>query len=275
MPNLRKFIGSILNWIRKQQITSTIRRFDEAVDHSKWQGADFYPNYFTPFKIPTPSQYNIQGMHRKNTIENDVGELAAKITQDFKEKLTNFLGKDIRLDDIYLFWYDPSKCKEWSLSNSWHDDNVGHRIKIYVCFEGNGNTPTVVIPNSYNKPYKQNKSEISRFAGKRDTTSNQREIKLNYKAGDIAMFDTSCLHRGLYEEPAAPRTVLVMEYIDRNKANIISGKSPCGPGMSRTGQVIFKEEAYKALKDTGLIDEKLIVKKGNEYIYSLANSLPI
>ncbi|MCU4582044.1 hypothetical protein KTJ32_13695 [Acinetobacter gyllenbergii] len=271
MSNLRKFISSILNWIRKQQITSTIRSFDEAIDHSKWQGADFFPKYFTPFELPQPPQYNAQGVYRSNTIENEIGILAAKITEDFKDKLTGFLGTETRLDDIYLFWYDPSECKEWSLSNSWHDDNVGHRIKIYVCFEGNGNTPTVVIPNSYNKPYKQNKSEISRFFGKRDTTSNTNEIKLSYKSGDIAMFDTSCLHRGLYEEPAGPRAVLVMEYINRKKANIIAGKSPCGPGMSRTGKVIFKEKAYYALNETGLIDESLIEKQGNDYIYSLLN----
>jgi len=271
MSNLRKFISSILNWIRKQQITSTIRRFDETVDHSKWQGADFFPNYFQPFKLDKPVQYNPQGVYRNNTIENNVGELAAKITLDFKEKLINFLGENVRLDDIYLFWYDPSKREEWSLSNSWHDDNVGHRIKIYVCFEGNGNTPTVVIPNSYNKPYKQNKTEILRFTGKRNITENIQQIKLNYKAGDIAMFDTSCLHRGLYEEPATLRSVLVIEYIDRNKANIIADRSPCGPGMSRTGKVIFKENAYYALKETGLIDEKLIKKENDEYIYSLVN----
>ncbi|HHX4831926.1 hypothetical protein OMP46_12720 [Acinetobacter baumannii] len=268
---LKKILLSLVNWVRKSQIISTIRRFDKDIDHTKWQGAEFFPNYFEPFKLVPPTGYNPQGVHRNNTIENDIGEVAAKITTEFKDKIVEFLGKDVRLDDIYMFWYDPDKRQEWSLSNSWHDDNVGHRIKIFVCFEGNGNTPTVVIPNSYNKPYKPNTSEILRFAGKRNINSNNGEIKLAYKSGDIAMFDTACLHRGLYEEPAAIRSVLVMEYIDRNKANIIAGKSPCGPGMSRTGKVVFKEGAYKALKNTGLIDDQLIKKENDEYIYSLLN----
>lgn len=268
---LKRILRSLRNWIQKQQITNTIRHFDEKVDHTKWQGADFFPDYFSPFKLPMPPKYDAQGIYYSTLIEDNVGALAAKITEDFKDKIFDFLGPDTRLDDIYLFWYDPSKRKEWSLSNSWHDDNVGHRIKIYVCFEGNGNTPTVVIPNSYNKPYKQNKSEILRFSGRRDITTNQKEIKLSYKSGDVAIFDTTCLHRGLYEEPAAVRSVLVMEYINRNKANLITGKAPCGPGTSRTGKILFTENTYKALKATGLIDEQLIEKQENKYFYAQSN----
>lgn len=270
MKNLRKIAFSLKNWLYKKQITSTIRRMDEKVDHTQWPGAEFHPDYFKPFSLGYPEKYSPQGVARSNDIDSEVGELAAKITTDFKEKIVGFLGEDTRLDDIYLFWYDPDKREEWSLSNSWHDDNVGHRIKIYVCFEGNGNTPTVVIPNSYNKPYTPRKSEIARFVGKRDIENAENQVKLAYKSGDIAMFDTACLHRGLYEEPAGLRAVLVMEYIDRKKANIIAGKSPCGPAMSRTGKVTFSQEAYDALNETGLIDNAIIKKNGDRYEYSLA-----
>lgn len=271
MSTFKKMISSTRNWVQKNQISNVIRQFDSNVDHSTWQGADFYPNSFSPNKLTPPEKYSPQGVFRSNLIDDEIGKTAAEITLRFKDKLIDFLGNAVRLDDIYLFWYDPSKRIEWSLSNSWHDDNVGHRIKIYVCYEGNGNTPTVVIPNSYNKPYKPRTSEISRFAGKRNTIQFDNEIKLSYKAGDIAIFDTACLHRGLYEEPASRRAVLVMEYIDRNKANIIAGKSPCGPGMSRTGKVIFKSNAYKFLQATGLIDNTLISEENNDFIYTLLN----
>lgn len=267
---MKKIASSLKNWLHKKQIKSTIRRFDDKVDHTQWSGAEFYSSYFTPFPLDPPHSYSPQGAARSNKINSEVGSLAANITSELKNKIVGFLGKDTRLDDIYLFWYNPEKCNEWSLSNSWHDDNVGHRIKIYVCFEGNGNTPTVVIPNSYNKPYSPRKSEISRFIGKRNTEDAFNQAKLAYKSGDIAMFDTSCLHRGLYEEPAGMRAVLVMEYIDRNKANIIAGKSPCGPAMSRNGKVTFSHQAYEALNSTGLIDNSLIRKNGDKYEYSLS-----
>lgn len=248
-----------------------IRKFDRSVDHNSWCGAEFHSAYFEPFSLPEPKGPFSYGTYRDTVITDQVGLFAAKIVDDFKEKIVGFLGDHARLDDIYLFWYDPAQRDKWSFSNSWHDDNVGHRIKIYVCFEGNGTTPTVVVPNSYNKPYKLRKGERRRFAGIRDTTSIESEVRLAYKSGDIAMFDTSCLHRGLYEEPAAKRSVLVMEFIDRRKCNKIAGILPCAPGMSPLGRVIFESQAYAALLRTGLLDEDLISSANDRYEYSLAN----
>lgn len=162
---LKKVIGAIRSWLQKYSITTTINKFDEKLDHTSWKGAEFYPNYFQPFALVPPSNYSSQGTYRQIKIDDKLGEVAANITEDFKDKLVSLLGDNVRLDDIYLFWYDPEKRTEWSLSNSWHDDNVGHRIKIFVCFEGNGTTPTVVIPNSFNKPYKMRNSEYKRFLG--------------------------------------------------------------------------------------------------------------
>lgn len=250
---------------------SAIRLYDARVDHTSWSGADFHENYFEPVALPEPAGPYKHGVCRKLTIDAQVGALAASLIDDFKGKIIGFLGDRVRLDDIYLFWYDPEKRDTWSYSGSWHDDNVGHRIKIYACFEGNGTTPTVVLPHSYNKPYSRRPLERQRFAGVRDTDSRAGEVRLAYKAGDVAIFDTSCLHRGLYEEPAARRAVLVMEFIDRDKCNAIAGGLPCGPGMSRTGKVIFEPGAYEALAKTGLLDEELITRDGEHYSYSLAN----
>src|SRR5690606_20713781 len=123
------------------------------------------------------------------------------------------------------------------------DDNVGHRLKLFACFEGDGSTPTVVVPNSFNKPYSRRALEKGRFSGVRDTRSRPGELRLAYRAGDVAIFDTSCLHRGLYEEPAARRVTLVMEFIDRDKCNAIAGGLPCAPGMSPIGKVLFDPAA--------------------------------
>lgn len=86
------------------------------------------------------------------------------------------------------------------------------------------------------------------------------------------MFDTSCLHRGLYEQPSAKRTVLVLEFIDRDKSNRIVGYAPCGPGMSKVGEVFFGEEGMNLLKTSGMLDESLISYESGGYVYSLKNS---
>lgn len=262
--------SSVKNWIYKTQITRAIRRFDAAVDHEKWPGVEFHPGYFKPFELPAPPAFFPQGVTQSDTIGPEIGRLAAKLTMDFKSRIVDFIGRDVRLDNVNLFWYDPKQRQQWSLSGSWHDDNVGHRLKIFACFEGNGNTPTVVLPNSYNKPYRQRTSELFRFAGRRDITNTDGQVKLSYKPGDVGLFDTSCLHRGLYEEPAGPRTVLVMEYMNRHKANLIAGKAPCGPATSRTDKIVFTKEAYDALNETGLIDHGILRRNGDRYDYSLA-----
>lgn len=271
VAKIKKILNPYINHARKLKIKPIIRSFDKNVKVMSWSGASFYEAYFEPFDIPPPAKFNAQGVARSNIIDVKVAEVAAKVINDFGGFITEYLGRDVRLDDIYMFWFDPGQVENWSLSNSWHDDNVGSRIKVFVCFDGNGTTPTVVVPNSHNIPYSPRKEEISRFSGVRNTQDVEGQVELKYKSGDVAMFDTSCLHRGLYEQPSAKRTVLVLEFIDRHKSNRIVGYAPCGPGMSKVGKVIFEEAAFKLLNMTGMIDESLVSFEGGSYVYSLKN----
>ncbi len=269
--NLKKIFSPYTNYFRKLRIKPIIRKYDKNVVTASWSGASFHEAYFTPFDVPPATQFSSQGVARSNIIDVKIAEVAAKVIIDFKDFIKGYLGENVRLDDIYMFWFNPEKVSNWSLSNSWHDDNVGSRIKIFVCFEGDGKTPTVVIPNSHNSPYSPRKEEISRFSGVRDIQNVEGQVELRYKSGDLAMFDTSCLHRGLYEQPSAKRTVLVLELIDRDKSNRIVGSAPCGPGMSKVGEVLFDEGGFKLLKETGMLDDNLISFERERYVYSLKN----
>lgn len=273
LAKIKKLLNPYVNHARKLKIKPIIRYYDKDVKVSSWSGASFHEDFFSPFDIPPPLKFNAQGVARSNVIDGNVAEVAYKVIADFGGFITNYLGGNVRLDDIYMFWFDPDKVENWSLSNSWHDDNVGSRIKVFVCFDGNGTTPTVVVPNSHNIPYSPRKEEISRFSGVRNTQNVAGQVELRYKSGDLAMFDTSCLHRGLYEQPSAKRTVLVLEFIDRHKSNRIVGYAPCGPGMSKVGEVVFDEAGFKLLNGTGMIDENLVSRESGNFIYSLKNSI--
>ncbi len=273
IAKLKKILNPYVNHARKLKIKPIIRHYDKDVRVASWSGASFHEAYFSPFDIPPPAKFNAQGVARSNVIDAKVAEVACKVIADFGGFITDYLGSNVRLDDIYMFWFDPDKVENWSLSNSWHDDNVGSRVKVFVCFNGDGSTPTVVVPNSHNIPYSPRKEEISRFSGVRNTQDVAGQVELRYKSGDLAMFDTSCLHRGLYEQPSAKRTVLVLEFIDRDKSNRIVGYAPCGPGMSKVGEVIFDEAGFKLLEGTGLLDESLVSAQCGNYVYSLKNSI--
>lgn len=268
---IKKLLNPYINHARKLKIKPIIRHYDKDIQVNSWSGASYHEGYFSPTDILPPVKFNAQGVARSNFIDNSVAEVAHKVINDFGSFIRNYLGSDVRLDDIYMFWFDPEKVETWSLSNSWHDDNVGSRIKIFACFNGTGTTPTVVLPNSHNKPYTPRREEISRFSGVRNTQDVEGQIELRYKSGDLAMFDTSCLHRGLYEQPSAKRTVLVLEFINREKSNRIVGHAPCGPGMSRTGEVIFEEAGLELLKGTGMLDDDLLSAEHGNFTYSLKN----
>ncbi|MFJ1340566.1 hypothetical protein ACIKP7_20790 [Pseudomonas caricapapayae] len=272
ISKIKKILHPYINHARKLKIKPVIRRYDKDVHVTSWPGASFHEAYFVPFDIPPPAEFSAQGVVRSNVIDAKVAEVASKVIADFGGFIKDYLGENVRLDDIYMFWFDPDKVETWSLSNSWHDDNVGSRIKVFVCFNGNGTTPTVVVPGSHNFPYSPRKEEISRFSGVRNTQDVHGQVELRYKSGDLAMFDTSCLHRGLYEQPSAKRTVLVLEFIDRHKSNRIVGYAPCGPGMSKVGEVHFDEVGFKLLNKTGMIDENLVSFERGKYVYSLKNS---
>ena len=60
-------------------------------------------------------------------------------------EVRSYLGKDSFLDGIY--WRETSAIKshvklKYSNSISWHTDNVGNRLKLFLCIEGDGGQPT-------------------------------------------------------------------------------------------------------------------------------------
>jgi hypothetical protein len=256
---------------QKLSIRQTIKEFDRNINASLWCGADFHPSLIMPIELSQSAEMDGSGLHNSRDISTPIAELTACVILKFKPFISQYLGLDARLDDLMINWFDPSCAKEPSVSGSWHDDNVGHRLKLFICLEGNGTTPTVIIPDSHKRPYSILYSDLFRHAGKIDSSPKQGEMKIRYRRGDVALFDTHCLHRGLYEEGAERRVMIIAEFINRHKSDVISGRAPCGPGSSRTGQVLLELPALAALRKTGLIDELLICESSECATYSIKN----
>ena len=49
--------------------------------------------------------------------------------------VSNYLGPNVRLDDLYLKTVRDGLS---SASESWHDDNVGYRLKVFMVFDTEG-----------------------------------------------------------------------------------------------------------------------------------------
>jgi hypothetical protein len=269
---LRGGYHASLAFVQKKSIEKVIAQYDADVSlDGAFGGYEFRPGVVDAAELTPPQAFDEFGMYNSRHIDAQTAALVKPVLERFKPLILEYLGKDCRLDDICLFWYVPSRARRRSISGGWHDDNCGHRLKMYLCLKGDGRTPTVFLPDSHRRKYGFRLAELRRFFGFADTDSRPGEVYLRYRTGDAALFDTHGLHRGLYEEPASERTTIVVEFINRHKSNRISGKAPCGPGSSRTGCVTFDAAAYQQLAATGLLDEQIVRRDGAVYRYSLAN----
>lgn len=181
------------------------------------------------------------------------------------QMVIDYLGPDARIDDFYvktvLDGYD-------SASEGWHDDNVGYRIKVFMVFDAEGNpSGTVVIPTERPSIYQVKLAdELARFVKKPKMDHRNGEVLVNYAAGDCLAFDTNIPHRGHYHAGQGIRYCVIAEFIDRNKANALKGRAPCGPGQGRHKLTIPASVGID-LTTHPLIDARLLTQTETGYSY--------
>lgn len=140
-----------------------------------------------------------------------------KIFDDIK----SYIGEDSRLEFV-KFQHTQKNIN--SISENWHTDNVGIRLKCYICLDGDGTQPTLIISQFKNK-YTPNFTEELRYLGFKNLNDKSKQISLNHKTNSVFIFDTNYLHRGGYDKTDSSRTALVMEFSNYKKTNAILEKN--------------------------------------------------
>ncbi len=184
-----------------------------------------------------------------------------------------YLGDGARLDDLYLWKKDFGKQQRFDISEGWHTDNVGNRLKLFVGIEEPADAPsTMLVEGSHDSPYRVVISEFTRYFGKVGSPRPiDSVVEIRYQPDSVAIFDTNALHRGQYQATRASRTCLIIEFIDREKGNQLSGTCPCGPGQSPQGQLDFPVSLWAELQEHPLIDKALLRRTETGLSYSIAN----
>lgn len=187
---------------------------------------------------------------KKNLInDNNVSKVFNKIFKKIFPDIVKYIGINFRLE--YLQIQKTSKKDENSVSVSWHSDAVGIRLKCYICLDGDGTQPTLILKNSNNKIYKPNILEDFRFLGVKRLETKKNQVFLKHKTGSIYLFDTNYLHRGGYNFTNSSRTVIVMEFADYKKSNELIRDSfvsvPIGKQNSKIkfGKIFLKNFKYR------------------------------
>ena len=189
------------------------------------------------------------------------------------KEVREYLGKKAFLDGIN--WMTSSKLKthetlKKSNSINWHTDNVGARIKMFVCIKGDGSQPTLVVPNLERIPSKISwlKSilmESFRWFGIENKVELSRAKELKHFKGCVNIFDTQLLHRGSYEKAKEERILLSLEFSVPEKHSISRG--PIG---TKYGYNAFKfdQELIKIKTFQNLLDPERLDKKNNLVFYN-------
>lgn len=182
-----------------------------------------------------------------------------------QKMVTEYLGPNVRLDDLYvktvLDGYD-------STSEGWHDDNVGYRLKLFMVFDTEGKpSGTLVMPTDRPNLYRVRLvEEMARMLKKPIKERRARQELVTYTAGDCLTFDTNLLHRGDYSAGTGVRYCVIAEFIDRDKADALRGRAPCGPGQGRQ-KIVIPTDTGVDLENHPLIDQKLLFKDGHSIRY--------
>ena len=76
---------------------------------------------------------------------------------------------DAKIDGIKIIKTSAEDSNK-NISANWHTDNVGIRLKLFICFDGDGSQPTYIINNKnqhINRILFDYYYEVKRWIGKR------------------------------------------------------------------------------------------------------------
>lgn len=178
-----------------------------------------------------------------------------------------YLGPAARVDNISVSRIEEGTGLE-NVSGSWHEDSVGHRLKLFLCLEGSGDVPTAVIAGSNQKRYFPKLSDFYRFKGLDDFAEVPGQVLLRHHTGDCTLFDTNARHRGVYDKHHRARKLLEIELADRDKSNRFNCKTAIGPGNTSAIKFLIDRKIADAHARDLLLDPALFNKKADGlYLY--------
>jgi len=204
---------------------------------------------------------------------NTLFEILSYLDQSFKKTLYDYFGKEIMLCSLSIMDSSKDKITD-SISNSWHTDNLGHKLNMLICSEGDGKIPTFYIPGSHKNLYAPKLFEELR-AFKKNLKKIDNSISINHETADCSIIDANGKHRGYYEASNSTRKLLLIDFIKIEKFKKLSYKNT---ELVKKAKVPFRihnnafdknkivaKEIYNKLMDLSFICEENFLEKNGKY----------
>ena len=166
----------------------------------------------------------IDKIYLNNNVNFDIlFEILSYLDQSFKNFLYDYLGKKIMLCSLSIMDSSKDKITD-SISNSWHTDNLGHKLNMLLCSEGDGKIPTFYIPGTHRNLYVPKLFEELRTF-KKNLEKIDNSISINHETADCSIIDANGKHRGYYEACNSTRKLLLIDFIKIEKFKKLSYKN--------------------------------------------------
>lgn len=184
----------------------------------------------------------------------------------------SYLGADALLDMISLSITQFKSDKE-IISEKWHYDNVGKRLKLFLYLNSNDKISTDYILST-NKLIHNNYSMMGSRVKKEKVIKLEKKIKNFFPTqSSLILFDTNGIHRGNYSQLNKSitknkfRIMLKFEFSSKNKSEKFYGKNEnIGPRST------FFSEDFN-FGNFKLIDKEYLTKIKNFYFYDKSYTL--
>lgn len=177
--------------------------------------------------------------------------------------IRGYLGIDAVLDYVEFQKININSSYK-SISESWHYDNVGKRIKLFIYLNDCEKIFTKYLAETNKLTHKDYSTIGSRVKNKIIEKFISKEVELIPKKGSISIIDTNGYHKGVFrgndKNSNYSREMIVLEFSSKSKSSQLSKISgDIGPRF-----VFFEEELSF---DEMLINKDYLIKFKNFYFY--------
>jgi hypothetical protein len=160
------------HWRQNEKI---IRRHDKNIDRSEIIGTRLQDGFIFDLNgigvEDRDSLLNLFNRHKSRNeeivdfyvplIDDSIARVIRSIIDKYLHDMRIYLGQSLRLDNYYFHATTPKS--RGSVSSSWHTDNIGHRLKMFITLQSDGKVPTGYLPGSNRKLYRRPIVEQFRF----------------------------------------------------------------------------------------------------------------
>lgn len=279
MNIIKNFYNSLKSFQNRNKYSNYILENDiETNNKIKSSNDELSVNGYIVFKnfLPLEIIDQINKIETNNNFNFDIlYKTLNYLDQNFKKTLNDYLGKEIILCALSIMDSSKEKIID-SISHSWHTDNLGHKLNMLICLEGDGKIPTFYIPGTHRNLYKPKLFEELRIF-KKNLKKINKSISINHETADCSIIDSNGKHRGYYEATNSKRKLLLIDFIKIEKFKKLSHKNK---ELEQKAKLPFRiknnsidekkavpKEIYKKLMNLSFICEENFLEKNGKYYF--------